>query len=166
MDFEFNLDEISLGDSNGLEEFTFDQVGGSTANNVNQNEVLDVDRNNTAEDPLPGEDLLDDPPAENSNEGNSGEEAPEKLEIELIGNKIDEICVVNLEDTKKIDNKENGKLTPLNLEDNNTKEDNIEENGVKDIDIGCGIFCNGLRKLVLYLYKKVKKCCIKVKFIK
>ena len=83
------------------------------------------------------------------------------VEIEMTDNTIKEICVVNLEDTKKIDNKQNGKLTPLNLEDNNIKEDTIEENGGKDIDIGCGIFCNGLKKLILYLYKKIKKSCIK-----
>ena len=106
---------------------------------------------------------------ENKKEENKKEENKKEekiVEIEMIGNKIDEICVVNLEDTKKVDNKENGKLTPLNLEDNNIKEDNIEENGVKDIDVGCCIFCNGLKKLILYLCKKIKKCCIKIKFIK
>ena len=106
---------------------------------------------------------------ENKKEENKKEENKKEekiVEIEMIGNKIDEICVVNLEDTKKVDNKENGKLTPLNLEDNNIKEDNIEENGVKDIDVGCCIFCNGLKKLILYLCKKIKKYYIKIKFIK
>ena len=85
MDFEFNLDEIDFGNSNGLEEFTFDQVGGSAENEVPE----DVDRNNNAEETLPGEnalpgeELLNEPPADVNVNENSGEEAaPEKLGID------------------------------------------------------------------------------------
>ena len=79
MDFEFNLDEIDLANSSseGMNEFTFEPSGQSGGGDN------DPDRNNTAEDPLPGEELLNEPPAENATPDNNDEEAP-KLEIELV----------------------------------------------------------------------------------
>ena len=88
MEFEFNLDEIDLGNSNGLEEFTFDQVGGSAEMKFPKMliEIIQFEETLPGENALPGEELLNEPPSDVNVNENSGEEpAQEKLEIELVG---------------------------------------------------------------------------------
>ena len=92
-----------------------------------------------------------------------------KIKNDIIEKELKEECKKNLEYSNKIDTKVNGKLTPLNLENNNVNEENIQymkdkeykerlNEGLKDVDIGCGICCNGCKNILKYVYYNLKKC--------
>ena len=96
-----------------------------------------------------------------------------KEEIKEVENEVEEIkeevgkneCVKNLKHSEIIDIRVNGNLEPLNVEDDNIEEDKdciYEEklnNGLKDVDVGCGICCLGCKNIFEYICFKLKKCC-------
>ena len=74
-------------------------------------------------------------------------------------------CKKNLEHSEKIDIMVNGDMETINLEDDISLEEEknyiYEEKlntGLKDVDIGCGIFCSGCKKICEYLCYNLQKC--------
>ena len=80
MEFEFNLDELNLDNSDGLEEFNFESVGQAGGSNDFENNNNSGDGSGDVDAPLPGEELLEEEdPATNNNaeaesDGNNGEQ--------------------------------------------------------------------------------------------
>ena len=88
-------------------------------------------------------------------------EKVKEKEIKVNGNE----CVKNLEHSEEIDIIVNGNLKLLNIEDNNVEEDKDYiykeklNNGLNDVDVGCGICCRGCKNIFEYISFNLRKCC-------